>query len=286
MAKKNDDETVREHYIPQFYLKQFSPNKKIIYQYNVFSDKASSILTSTTEVCFEKNLYEYRDDKGEIVNKNLIEKRLSVFEAEFASVFQSIHSKAAFKQNHHTSSFLSTREKILLVFFISTLLSRDPKVIQLAKECAIEELGELMDDTTARNLALNICLPVHKALDTEERTLLKQYIQALENMSFQIGIAEKDVFWTSDHPAIVKGVSVEGQAFNIEQVSIPLSSRIALLMKPYEKVSPENYNRLVILGEKEIRAINAATVTNCYRWIYSKAPLTEKQIQWIKKQRK
>ncbi len=286
MAKKNDVETVREHYIPQFYLKHFSPDNKIIYQYNVFSDENHSILTSTDRICFEKNLYEFRDDKGEIVNKNFIEKRLSVFEAEFTNVFRSIHSRTAFKQNYYTSCFLSSREKALLVFFIATLLSREPKAIQLAQECAIEELGELMDDTTARNLALNICLPVHKALDTEERTLLKQYIQALENMSFQIGIAEKDVFWTSDHPAIVKGVSVEGQAFNIEQVSIPLSSRIALLMKPYEKVSPEKYNRLIPLEQKHIRAINAATVSNCYKWIYSKEPLTEKQIQWIKKQRK
>ena len=274
--------TTDEHYIPQCYLKQFSSDGERIYQYDVLSGKQTPVPVPTKSVCYQKHLYEFRDSSGAFAYRNLIEKSFGIYEGEFAKTFRSVISKSRIEANYHTLCFLSPKEKALLVFFLSTMIVRNPDILQTAQETALEFFGDQITEISARNLALQTCLPIYKALDTEERNLLNPLMWFFEDMSFQIGVADSEVFFTSDSPVILFGTN---QPVKLDEVIMPISPNIVLFMKPYDNTRRGFYNRLTELRPEDIKYVNKAVVTHCKRWIYSQTPLTDKQIKWITKER-
>ncbi len=274
--------TTNEHYIPQCYLKQFSLDGERIYQFDALSGKQTPVPVSTKSVCYQKHLYEFRDSLGDFAYRNLIENSFVAYEGEFAKIFRSILSKARIKANYHTLSFLSSKEKALLLFFLSTIIVRNPDILQTAQETALEFFGDHITEVSARNLALQACLPIYKTLDANERNILNSVIHFFDDMSFQIGITDKAVLWTSDNPVILFG---NNQPAKLDEVVMSISPHMALYMKPYKNTRKEMYNRLTDLRPEDIRYVNSAIVTHCKRWIYSQTPLTDKQIKWITKER-
>ncbi len=277
--------TTNEHYIPQFYLKQFSPNpidknKETIYQFDVLLGKQTPVLIKS--ICYEKNLYEFKNDSGDYVHRNLIEKVFSVIEGESSNIFRSIQSKTKSEGNFYTHSFLSKKEKAVLIFFLSTMILRNPDVLQTMKDFVAEYASEKASETSIRNFTLQTCLPIYKTLDPNERNILNGFMNLLSDMSFQIGVTNKEALWTSDRPVVLLSYN---QPDCIDELIFPMSPSISLYMKPYEKSKKDRYNRLSILRKEDIQYANSAIVKHCKRWIYSKSPLTEKQIEWIKRER-
>ena len=285
---KGDNDTKKQHFIPQCYLRNFSKDKVHIYQFDVLSQKQISKSVPIETICYEKNMYEYKDKNGNFICRNLIEKVLGQFEGRFANVFQSIKAKAHIL-NGKTLSFLSLNEKAFLIIFLATLIVRNPNVLQEGTNLAIEILGDNITKNEARNIALKTCLPFDKELDVKDKNLLNPIMKIFEDMSFQVGLTNKELLWTSDSPVILYRSNREEYIDNYEmkadEVIIPLFPNIALLMRPFEKTRHDMYNRLVKLETEKIKEINYSMATHCERWIYSKTPLTEKQIKWIKKER-
>ena len=279
---QENNPTKKEHYIPQFYLKQFSPDGKRIYQYDVISQKQTSDPVPTKSICYEKNLYELKDDSGNIKYSNTIEKVLSVYEGEFAEIFRSIISKAQIKSNFYTNSFLTQEEKKLLIDFISTMVLRKPKCIKAAQDAAIESCENKLTEIDAGNLALLLCLPKRKNFDTEERSIFNNFKLLLNNMNFQICYTKEEVLLTSDNPVILRG---DNKFQKLYKIIMPLSPQIALYMSSIANTC-KSRNELIKLTSLNVRCINSAIVTRCDRWIYSKKPFTDKQIRMITKERK
>ena len=274
--------TSAEHFIPQFYLKQFSPDNKFIYQYDVVAGKQTPVAVPIRSICFEKNLYEFQDNAGRFVYQNLIEKTLSAYEGLFANTFRSIISKTQFPANFRTLSFLSTQERIFLIIFLSTLILRHPDILNAGIETAKESFGKEMEQFQAKNLTLKMCLPIYKMIDPNEKTILNVVFSWFENMSFQIYVSDKDVFFTCDHPAVIIG---SYSPHHIEELYFPISPRIMLHMMP-EDDTPKHYrNRMLPLSDKEIKIITREYSAHCRRWVYSKSPLSEQQIRMIDKGR-
>ena len=272
--------TIRQHYIPQFYLKQFSYNKKILYQYDVVNNKAFPNPVSVESICFKKNLYEFKDNNGDIIEENFMEKWLSVYEREFAKTFQSIRAKASYKDNFHTLSFLSTEEKALLVFFMATLILRNPEILKAAQETALEVFGTNIDTTSAWNIGLKSCLPIYEKFDITKNTVLNSVMRFFDNLSFQICVSDNEAFFTSDNPIFING---KNQPIIINEIILPISERLALYMKPYERTKKGFKNRLVQMDKNDIEYFNSATIANCKKWLYSKQPFTKEQIKQIMK---
>ena len=276
--------TVHEHYIPVFYLKQFSPDQEKIFEYDVLNGRNGQLNNPVPirSICREKNLYEFKDLSGNFAYRNLIEKRFQLYEGEFSKVFRSIRSKTHYEVNYDTRCFLNKYEKAMLIFFLSTVILRNPDILRVAQETAKEFFGDQLSGTEAKNLALLTCLPIYKDIDVQGRNILNSVMQWFENMSFQIGCAEKELLWTSDNPVILFGESCPVKP---EQVFMPLSPKLVLFMKSMEKTNKECYNRLVSLENQDVEFINEHIVMHSKRWIYSKSLLTEKQIKWISKKR-
>lgn len=274
---KNDKPTAKQHYIPQFYLKQFSADGKRVYQYNIQSD-CKSTFVPITSICFEKNLYEFQNDSKKPVQINSIENKLAKYEAIFSETIKSIKSKTSNKENFYTRCFLSENEKASLIFFLTIQILRTPEILNMAQETALKCFKGI-SNSTAYNVALNTCLPVYKKLSLDEKNIFNTIIRSFENMSFQIGITSYNSrIITSDRPVILYG---DCKLFKYDEAIFPLSSKILLCMKRLEETDHGYRNRLIPLKSDYIEYVNKQIAAHCKEWIYSEKELTNVQIKWI-----
>lgn len=272
-----------EHYIPRCYLKQFTIDSERLYQYDVISRKQTPVPVHINSICYERNLYEFKDENGEFIYRNLIEKSFIPYEGIFADVFRSIQAKATNKANLATRSFLTMKEKAFLMIFLTTMILRAPETLHELSETTKDIYNRNISDTTAKNLVLQTGLPIYKELDFKETSLFNAVLGLFEDMAFIIGITEQDSLLTSDKPVLVKG---ETNPVKVLDVILPITPNLILFMKPYANTNRELYNRLRIWDKKNIEAANKKMLRQCHRWIYSKSLLTEQQIKWISKLRK
>ncbi len=287
--------TSKEHFIPLCYLGQFSPDdktadggknpfdKRHIYQYDVISGKQTSSWVPIKSICYSKNQYEFQNENGEIVFRNLIERVFNKFEGIFANTFRSVLAKTRCKENYRLSSFLSNQEKDFLLIFLVTQILRSPEILEAGIETAKEVYGSKMSDYEAKNMTLRICLPIYREIKPEEKTALNELLTWFEDMSFQIGVADKDVLFTSDHPTILTG---EYGTKDVEAVFLTISPRVVLFMHTFEKTPKGQRNCMVSLEKDAVKIVNGEIAARCKRWIYSKAPLTNEQIDLIKEGRR
>ena len=178
-----DKPTEDEHFISQFYLNRFSSKKKI-YQFDLLNLKKYDDPVPVKSICFEKNLYEFRNEDGTIIHTNLVENSLHNYETQFAKVFDSICKKAKIEDNYSTLCFLTKMEKAYLFLFMTIIVLRSPDVINAAQETAKEFANSDISDITARNIALQICLPIYKELKLEEAPIFKAILQLFVDKSF------------------------------------------------------------------------------------------------------
>ena len=108
MNKNNP--TSKEHFIPRTYLNGFASDDKRVYFYDLNTHRYSDQMVPISTICYEKDLYEYKNKDNEIINTNLIEKILGALEAQFASNREVIRSRIKIS-NSHTKSFLSDNER-------------------------------------------------------------------------------------------------------------------------------------------------------------------------------
>ena len=102
--------TKKQHYVPQVYLRGFSTDNKQIWSYMIDSlDNGKYVPIES--ICREKYLYEVKDDEGNWLAPNRIEKKLSILEGMFAENLRILEKKAFLKENYRTKCFLTKDEK-------------------------------------------------------------------------------------------------------------------------------------------------------------------------------
>lgn len=280
MVKQNP--TVNEHYIPQFYLRNFSADNKRIYQLDIISGKQTQDPVLIKSICSEKNLYEFKDEEGKFKSRNLIEDSLSKLERVFSNTIKSIRNRAHSEESYKSACFFSKEEKALLILFIVLQALRLPESIDTVHNQINSMIKEDISENLLHNTAINYCLPVYKKLNIEEDHLINRFLSLFSEMAFIIGKSRNDSIYTSDKPFEL----LFDENYKLKSVVFPLSSDMVLYLKPEEQVPNSAYNRLVHLTKGEINYFNKSIIRNCNRWIFSKTPLSKKQIEWILRERK
>lgn len=90
--------TKKQHYIPRMILKNFSfsnsnKNEKKFFVYQLDKNKKIERIVSVLDICYEKNLYEIKDENGQILERNLIEKGFSCLEESWNKIINKIIAK-------------------------------------------------------------------------------------------------------------------------------------------------------------------------------------------------
>lgn len=105
---------IKQHYIPQFIIKNFCKTDKKTYYFDVSNKSITQKFPN--EIFEEKYLYEYSQDKKESINK--IELDLAKFEADAS------YALKPFFTNNNVSVSFEESEMIKYFFFIMILRSK------------------------------------------------------------------------------------------------------------------------------------------------------------------
>ena len=274
--------TENEHFIPQVYLRGFSPDHKRVYQYDLLNWKAYPLI-STRKICYQKNLYELENGDGDYICQNGIENLLSIYEGVYGELLAGIADKAQFDRNYNTQSFLTSKEKMLLIGFMSLQIIRMPYFIDTGKDIAID-LNKRIQPYQARNFSILTSLPIYKQIDDEEKNLFSYVAEWFTDMSFTILRSNSHDIFTSDNPIYIYSKNKNSKEVNVkpEKVIFPLTSNLVLYMLPIQKIKSEFKNRLYPLLPERICEIRKSIASASMRWLYSYHPLTDTEIKEIR----
>ena len=135
-----ENKTKKQHYIPQVYLRGFSPQYKndggekldngkyTIYAYDLKKNELSQAIPIKS-ICYEEYLYEIRNDEGKIVSENYLENFFRVLEKKFGAYRKKLESKALLEENYEINCFLTQEEKSFWVTYMIIQILRLPSAL-------------------------------------------------------------------------------------------------------------------------------------------------------------
>lgn len=259
---------VKEHYVPQFYLRGFTDNNGLLHVYNLNQKKFYTQIPKN--ICFEKNLYEteWKDANpklGKYVLVNSIENEFCRYENEFAELVRTITNVCTSKQNQN-ALILHGEEKEVLCRFVVNLMLRNPSNMELLALSDIPKDvkrsdGFLLFKDIMKKMGLGGAESIYlaaqkKAMLTEEleSSFPKVYAEYLKNICFTFFYAEDGNFVTSDVPVCF------GKDWTISDedktcLYIAVTSKIALLFGNYNMPQTRK-NRMVRIKSEIVELFN------------------------------
>lgn len=236
------------------------------------------------DICSEKHLYELRNADGCFIDRNRIEKTFGKLENQTNRVIEIIKTKSQNEQCLNCPSILSEEDMSILFIFITSLIYRDPQTINYGI-AFLKTNNSFFDERKARNYTLLNLLPISQDTEWNENTIIRTAVKNLSGMAFRIGIAEDDVVITSDRP-VIQWSPEENELYNRPKlVAFPLTSRLVLYLFPVENVEPIGRNCFFILSEEQIKDIQINVAVYARKWIYSRKPLSDEQLERVKEAR-
>ncbi|MBE5923596.1 MAG: DUF4238 domain-containing protein [Lachnospiraceae bacterium] len=238
-----------EHYVPKMYLKCFAEND-LCYVLNNYGGIKQRHITS---ICYEKDLYEFTSEKGDIIHQNLYEKELfQKLETEYTGYFEELLK--VLDNKRMLDSFMDEENTKLLIIWMASMLFRNKVVIDMTKDVG-GEIGINWTDAEGKNNAIlhNTSMIEH----TTEKKFKTHKIVFFENNS--------DIsFVTSCFPVLIMPFENE-----LHRWAMPINDKYYVLlidrrndfMKansiiPMKLPIVDSYNQLMVCNEYSKYAIS------------------------------
>ena len=279
--------TKKQHYVPQVYLRGFSVDSKRVWSYAVNSIENGRCVPIES-VCRENYLYEIKDNDGNWLTPNWIERILSILEGMFAENLRRLEKKAFLKENYRTKSFLTTEEKTFWKLFVTVQMMRSPVVLRVANTVVKELADGQLTENQIQAVAVSQCLPLFNELKPEDKNVFNVFLKPLLTMSTAIGVDENGTMFTSDDPVYCYSSQRENmlQIEEYEKIVFPLTSNLVLLMFGGEMAKEYDRNRLFPLDYEAQEDIKLSIAYSAENRVFSKTKLLSSDIELIKKARK
>ncbi len=283
--------TVRQHYIPQVYLRGFSPeyesaclgkisnSKCCIYFYDI-EKHFQSTAVPIDSVCFENSLYEVTGVSGRRVFPNYIERFFGRCESEFSRYRKKLEKKAFDILNYRTKTFLCREEKVFWCTYIVIQILRMPQVIGLAESTCKEMYG--VNDNQARNISRIWCTPFFRDLgeDTPEAKLFSCFFEPMADMAFGVFVDEEGMLITSDKTVYIHATSFPCSEY--EKIIFPISSKLCLILfGGEEKKKLPKKNFLCPIDNESRRMIFSAIADASFNKVFSNHRLDDEELHLI-----
>lgn len=285
--------TKKQHYIPQVYLRGFSPeyndknheipySRYTIYCYDLTKTTQSYEPVPIKSVCYKNYLYEVTGDDGEIVLPNHLEKCFSVVEQMFGEYRHKLEAKVFIAENYATNSFLTQKEKIFWVTYILVQILRMPQVLEIAEQVSLETLEEELTNEQAQNIARLCCLPFFSEIaeGNKETILINSLFEPLKRMTFGIGVDLQERIVTSDKPVFVCSKVFPCKEY--KKIIFPISSQICLFMFGSEDKRRYRKNFLFPIGEEHREEIIKSMSASAFKKVYLNHIFDKKEKRYIK----
>ena len=264
--------TVKEHYVPQLYLRNFADANGLLHIYDFKRNKYFT--QSPKNICYENNLYETKWENansklGEFVLPNHIEKIFCKYEGEFSNVLTTVLHICSPSQNPN-ALILQGNERNIFFQFIVNMIVRNPKNMEALALSKLEphdtnndEIKQIrtMSDDMEFGGADSICLAAKKKAmltDEFENSFTQACLVALKRLNYTFFYARTNSFITSNIPACV-GDDPTIIEDDKTCIYLALSSKVAVLFGNY-KNSNNFKNRMVCIEEKQVENFNRTLI--------------------------
>ncbi|GHN02516.1 hypothetical protein WSM22_40050 [Cytophagales bacterium WSM2-2] len=256
----------KQHFVPQFYLKNFTDSQHRIYALDVVNGK--SFGTSVKNIAHDVYFYDYEPFDRFIGVEQAVEKALAGSESKAAEILRKL--KAQLEANDLSEFTKSDYRE--LADHILTQHKRTPQ-----NRILTTQLLEKVRQSRTKGASDEV-----KQLDLEAESYDPQFQQIYGILSSQVlhdieGLCDQYwVFWknktqhsfyTSDHPVV--GHYDTDERFEIYFPITPKFS-VSILLKDHFPHMSFRHQRINELGDPEyVKFLNTVIVTNCGRQVYS-----------------
>ena len=253
-------EKVKQHYVPQFYLKLFSQEKNGNHVYCYDKEKKKPFRTNVRRLCYEIGFYEVAN----MPNKP-IEEAFSIQERECSRIFRKIIN--AEDMRILTETELAEFLGFLVIFKQRTKKRRE--IVTKAREIWLDRINSQFSDwevvpDSGNWKQVDHLLSMIDLLEEETRMLFKNSWVMVVNQT-------KNPFWTSDDPLIQQYIGSD-KRFSEPYVKyyFPLTPRLLIFSEPLIGNVVKLY-KMITTNEVLVNNTNyRLTLKNALRFVISK----------------
>ena len=262
MINIEKNKTIKEHFVPQFYLKNFYHENEAFWVYDKYANKIFE--SNSYGVCFENYLYETKGSgklsDGKHILPNLIEKKLADVDAKNSIFINNIIKRLSI-QISPNALILKSSEVEQLLDFIDNLFIRHPdcmnsflteenykKVLSNNPDVVdnIDELFEILgfgDSEAFKKVSVK-----NMYFDSNGKGVsYKKYFKLMDYFFLK---ASEGVLFTADYP-IRMDLNYDNQTFN--SIYLPISNEYAIVLVSQRSF---NRNRLITIDKATIDKLN------------------------------
>lgn len=262
--------TIKEHYVPQFYLRNFSSTNNMLWVYD--RKKNKYFHSPTKDICYEKNLYETPWENanpklGKFVLQNQLENEFAQQENEYNKILKKAINICSNPENKD-ALICSSSEKNILASFVINILLRNPWSLNTAKIDPISTaIIEHEDIKSIRDVVESIGMGGTKSL--VEAAASKVWLDGgfagsvpeslkgeLLHLNCVFVATKSHQFITSSFPVQYRTFDTIDGITHIESIICPLNPNYALLYS-INPVTKLYRNRLVTIPAKTTDLINS-----------------------------
>lgn len=260
----------RQHYVPQFYLRNFGPNENQIYVFDKIERKTFS--SAIASVASDKFFYEW-DVLNAIIGEQFLEKKFSAFEGLISATLKNLVSSL----DNDSFDGISDRVRFDLSEFVWYQMIRNPEGRIIGQQMNDELIRVLKESGSSEGLFEKYGLSESYDQKVEHLKILLSgnVADRVKNIARKIWIIVKNEtsidFYTSDNPVVhYTHREVHHLA---HEMFYPLNSKYGILIlyrdlfQEYEKFE----NKILYLKNDEfITFYNTLQVSQSTRQIFSK----------------
>lgn len=260
-----------QHYVPQFYLKNFSGNKRQLFVFDKINNK--EFPSAVDSVASSRFFYDWKE-LDEIVGKQLIESSFSAFEGEAAIALNDLISRI---EANKFKGF-GEEEKLLIAEFIWYQMIRTPEA-RIQGDHSAKTLEESLrskgfNDEEIKNSGLS-----YAASDARLEHLrmiidplqVKESVNSLLERLWVVSVNKTNYrFYTSDNP-VVRHTHYD-RGFSAYELFYPLTPNIGLMIlnrKDFLDFLPFNNKVMAFKNKKYVKWYNENQVFLSGRQVFS-----------------
>ena len=261
--------TKKQHYIPQFYLKNFAGNDGKLWVYDRIEKKYFK--SDPKDICCEKYLYEMPWENanpklGKYILPNQIEDDFAKKESEYSKLLEKITKICSYSQNKR-ALVCHKDEKRLLASFVANIFLRNPWSLEraninsvpdeLMKNKEIQSIDELLKTMNFGGIE-SLVKAVNKKIWLDEEfigNVPKQRINDVLDLNFSILVSKKQQFITSSFPVVYTTYDSQDEKTHFNSLFLPIHSYIGLIYT-HCAISKYFQNRMIVIESNVVNQIN------------------------------
>ena len=257
----------KQHFVPQFYLKNFTDSKRCIYAFDIVSGKIFS--TSTKNIAHQKYFYDYEPLDQFIGVDQAVEKALAGSESKAAEVLRKL---STLLEANDLSSFTESDYKEL-ADHILTQHKRTPEHRVLTTQL-IEKQRQLKAKGASDELIKELALEA-ETYDPQVQQIYEltdsQVLRDIEGLCNQYWVfwsnKTQHNFYTSDHPVV--GHFDTDERFEIYFPITPKFS-VSILVKDHFPHFAFRHQKINEVQDSElVKFYNKVMLMHCSRQVFS-----------------